>query len=229
MIEGIIFDLDGLLIDSEFAWNKARIRIATSHDILWNKEDHQNVMGVSTAVWSQYMIDRLKSDLSQSEMEKLVIDELSKLYLEEIPFFPKAVEVVREISSEYPCGLASGSPRKLIDIVLDYPLLKGCFQKSFSADEVERGKPNPDVYLATSKSIGISPGNCVCFEDSSSGILSGKSAGLYVVAIPDPRFPPKKEALDAADMVINSISEVDLELIDKINCTLKKEMYNEDE
>lgn len=212
-IEGVIFDMDGLLVDSEPVWDKARAELAAQYGKPWTTKDHHNVMGVSTLEWTEYMINHFEATMPPAEMQKLVIDQMVAMYNEQIPFFPGAVELVQKVAATYPTGLASGSPRQLIDIVTGYAGFEGCFQEIISADEIGKGKPAPDVYLATAERMGIDPTKCACLEDSGFGILSGKAAGMLVIAVPDERFPPAEEMVSQADIVLGSLQEFSFDLL----------------
>lgn len=213
-IEGVIFDMDGLMVDSEPVWDRARAALAAQYGKSWTTADHHNVMGVSTAEWTEYMINHFEATMPPAEMQKLVIDQMVDMYNEQIPFFPGAVELVQTVAANYPTGLASGSPRQLIDIVTGYAAFEGCFQVILSADEIGKGKPAPDVYLATAERMGIDPAKCACLEDSGFGILSGKAAGMMVIAVPDDRFPPADEYLAKADIVLDSLADFSLDLLE---------------
>lgn len=212
-IQAVIFDLDGLLVDSEIVWNDVRSDIAEQRGVRWNADDHQAVMGVSTAEWAAYMIRRLKLELTAAEVEELVVSRMIASYHQEIPFKPGAVELVKRAAAHYPLGLASGSVRSLIDIVVDSPEFAGLFRVAVSADEVGRGKPSPDVYLETADRMGVPPQACVCLEDSGHGIEAGKAAGMRVIAVPDPRFSPGSAMLARADVVVASLGEVTLGML----------------
>lgn len=213
-IQAVIFDLDGLLVDSEIVWNDVRSDIAEQRGVRWNADDHQAVMGVSTAEWAAYMIRRLKLDLTPAEVEELVVSRMVASYHQEIPFKPGAVELVKKTAERYPLGLASGSVRSLIEIVVESPEFAGLFKVAVSADEVGRGKPNPDVYLETARRLGVPPDACVCLEDSGHGIDAGKAAGMRVIAVPDPRFMPSAGTLARADVVASSLSDVTLAMLE---------------
>lgn len=212
-IQAVIFDLDGLLIDSEIVWNTVRTEIAAQRGVVWTEDDHRAVMGVSTAEWVAYMTERLTLDLTPADVQELVAGRMIASYHERIPFKPGAVELVQRTGERYPLGLASGSLRELIDIVVAAPEFAGHFGAVVSADEVGRGKPHPDVYLETARRLGVAPEACVCLEDSGHGIDAGKAAGMRVIAVPDARFMPKAEALARADAVVTSLSEVTPELL----------------
>ena len=216
MIEAVIFDLDGLLIDSEPYWDKARSIMASEAGIDWNTDDHRAVMGVSTSEWVSYMITRLELVMSPAAVEEKIVAEMVCLYQRQIPYLPGAVEAVARSAAEYPTGLASGSPRRLIDTVTNDSRLHGKFKAILSGDQVKQGKPSPDIYLQTAKMLGVRPTNCVCLEDSGNGILAGKNAAMKVIAVPDSRFAPIAETLNQADLVLTSLSEFSLDLFEKL-------------
>lgn len=216
MIEAIIFDMDGLLVDSEPVWDKARSIMAAEAGIDWNTDDHKTVMGVSTHEWVSYMIKRLKLDMTPDVVEKHIIDQMVALYAKQIPYFPGAVEAVALSAAHYTTGLASGSPRSLIDTVTSSHALKGRFKAIISGDQVTKGKPSPDIYLAITEILDVEPGKCVCIEDSGNGILAGKNAGLKVIAVPDWRFSPSREKLHHADVILDSLADFSLNILDRL-------------
>jgi HAD superfamily hydrolase (TIGR01509 family) len=216
MIEAVVFDLDGLLVDSEPVWDKARKQMADESGKDWNKDDHKAVMGVSTQEWADYMINRLELTLSPQEVQDRIIERMVEMYRAGIPYFPGAVEAVTLAATRYLTALASGSHRALIDTVTADAAMEGKFQVILSADEVGAGKPSPDVYLAAAQRLGVKPDNCVCVEDSGNGILSGVRAGMKVIAVPDPRFPPALEKLNQAHLVLTTLSEFSLELLEQL-------------
>ncbi len=210
-IRAVVFDLDGLLIDSEVVWNRVRNDVAAEQGVAWTHDDQRAVMGVSTAAWTTYMIDRLGLDLTPEAVQKLVVERMVASYRERVPFKPGAVELIRLAGEYYPLALASGSVRVLIDLVVASPEFAGRFQVVVSADEVARGKPHPDVFLEAARRLGFPPEACVCLEDSGHGIDAGKAAGMRVIAVPDPRFMPEPPSLAHADARLDSLTEVTLE------------------
>lgn len=211
MVKAIIFDMDGLLIDSEFCWDEARKRMAKEVGVEWNSDDHKAVMGVSTHEWVSYMIKRLSLTISPQEVEETIVNSMKEIYAENIPFLPGALEAVSLAHTHYPTGLASGSPQKLIDTVTGSPSLLGKFHVILSGDSFDHGKPSPDIYLAAAKELNIDPEQCVCLEDSGNGILAGKNAGMKVIAVADKRFMPSEEKLANADVILNSLTELSLD------------------
>ena len=218
MIKAIVWDMDGLLIDSEPVWNAARKKMAADHGVHdWNQQDHFNVMGVSTEEWVNYMTERIGLTMPPEEVEAAIIDAMVEMYKEGIPFRPNAVEKIQWGASLYPSCIASGSPRKLIDIVSASPLVAPYMQFTLAADEVGFGKPNPAVYLESAKRLGIAPEHCLVLEDSPNGVLAGHRAGMKVIAIPDEEMPLSDEAAAAADVILDNLGEFSAEIIDQLN------------
>jgi len=214
MIEAIIFDLDGLLVDSERYWNEARRAMAAERGIAWNADDHRACMGVSTRTWANYMIRRLNLDLAPEQVEQHIIGVMVELYTRQIPYLPGAIDAVNFSVQNFRTGLASGSPRVLIDAVTNDAAMRGKFKAIVCSDELPRGKPAPDVYLKAAELLGVEPTHCACLEDSANGILSGKNAGMFVIAIPDARYaPPSQEILQQANCVLTSLADFNLQVI----------------
>ena len=215
MIKAIIFDMDGLLVDSEPYWNKARQDMAAQAGKDWTADDHEAVKGVSTQEWVDYMIERLELKLSPQEIQDQVLNRLIALYQERIPFLPGAIEAVNLAVQHFPTALASGSHPSLIKAVIQDPRMQDKFRVIVAADEVGAGKPAPDVYLEAARRLGIKPEQCVCLEDSGNGILSGKRAGMKVIAVPDPQSPPKEDILAQADLVLDSLTGFSLSILEQ--------------
>jgi len=213
MIEAIIFDLDGLLIDSEPYWDQARHEMAVEVGKDWNANDHQACMGVSTLTWARYVIRRLDLDISPEQVVSRIIGKMVALYTRGVPYLPGAMEAVDLATHHYPTGLASGSHRSLIDVVTNDIPMRGKFKAVVCSDDVPAGKPAPDVYLAAARQLGVPSERCICLEDSTNGILAGKAAGMKVVAVPDVRFSPPEEVLERADLVLPTLREFTLEVI----------------
>ena len=216
MTAAIIFDMDGLLIDSEPVWDEARKRMAREYNVEWNSDDHKAVMGVSTAQWVSYMQQRLGLQMEAAEVEQRIVETMAAIYLQKIPFHPGAKEAVALAASRYPTGLASGSPQLLIDTVTGSSELAGKFRTILSGDQFPEGKPNPAIYIAAARALNVAPERCVCLEDSGNGILAGKRAGMKVIAVPDSRFMPAPEILEQADIVLPSLFELTPAVFDQL-------------
>jgi HAD superfamily hydrolase (TIGR01509 family) len=213
MTAAAVFDLDGVLIDSEHVWARAREQLARERGGRYSAQAELDMMGMSSPEWSRYMHDVVGLRESPEEISTEVVRRLEAIYREELPLVEGAGEAVRRTAKRWPLGLASSSNRELIDLVLELSELGRYFAATVSSEEVARGKPAPDVYLEAARRLDVDPGRCTAIEDSDPGIRSAKAAGMRVVAIPNPGYPPGDEALAAADVVLQSLAELDGETI----------------
>ena len=203
-----MFDLDGVLVDSEPVWEQVRREVVASRGGHWADDAQQRIMGMSTGEWARYLSEDLGVGLAPDAIAVLVIERMAARYTEHLPLMPGAVEAVRRMAARWPLGLASSSPPSLIAVVLDAAGLRECFVTALSTEEVSRGKPAPDIYLAVCDRLDRRPQRCAAVEDSTNGLRSAAAAGLHVVAIPHPRYPPDPAALAAADLVLDSLDEL---------------------
>ncbi|GAB2938111.1 HAD family hydrolase [Nonomuraea fastidiosa] len=211
-MEACVFDLDGVLVDSEPVWEEVRRAYVAGHGGTWQSDTQTRLMGMSTGEWAAYLHE-LGVQQTPDEIARGVIDEMAARYRDGVPLMPKAVETVRRLSETVTLGLASSSPRRLIDVVLDTAGLKECFAATVSTEEVERGKPAPDGYLEAARRLGADPRGCVAVEDSSNGLRSAYAAGMHVIAVPHPRYPPAPDALALAWRVLPSLDALTPELL----------------
>jgi HAD superfamily hydrolase (TIGR01509 family) len=209
----VVFDLDGVLIDSEQVWNKAREELVRERGGTWHEHATADMMGMSSKEWSQYMHDRLGVPMEPAAINDEVVRRVMSTYEQGLPLLPHAVDTVRELAARWPLGLASSSNRPIIELVLERSGLAPCFAVVVSSEEVDRGKPAPDVYLAVARGLGVDPNDCVAIEDSTNGIKSAVAAGMRTIAVPNPHFPPVDEALATAAAVVQSLAEVTPELV----------------
>ena len=212
-IAAVLFDLDGVLIDSEGAWNQARHAVAMEHEGRWPSEAPRAMMGMSSTEWSGYMHDELGVQLSPEEISASVVSRLSKQYGDHLPLIPGAREAVIRLAREWRLALASSANRSIIELVLERSQLSHCFGAWVSSEEVPKGKPAPDVYLEAARRIGTPARDCAAVEDSSNGLRSAAAAGSLVIAIPNREFPPDSGALAAAAVVLESIDQLTPERI----------------
>jgi len=213
-IRAVIFDLDGVLVDSERVWDAARRQLTKDRGGRWSKGATQDMMGMSSLEWSRYMHEELGVRMSPEEISAAVARRMEGLYREHLPLIPGAREAVGRVAARWPLGLASSANRPVIEVVLELSGLGDFFEATVSSEEVARGKPAPDVYLEAARRLEVDPALCGAVEDSGSGILSAHAAGMRVVAIPNRAFPPSEEALKAADAAIPSLQELHQEIID---------------
>jgi len=209
MTAAVVFDLDGVLIDSEQVWARAREELARERGGRYSAQAELDMMGMSSLEWSRYMHDVVGLPEPPEEISAEVVRRLEAIYREELPLVEGAVEAVRRTAERWPLGLASSSNRELIDLVLKLSELGRHFAATVSSEEVARGKPAPDVYLEAARRLDVDPGRCTAIEDSDPGIRSAKAAGMRVVAIPNPGYPPGDEALATADAVLRSLSDLE--------------------
>jgi len=212
-IAAVIFDLDGVLLDSEAAWVKVKKEFTEETGGHWKEQAQWDMLGMSSIEWSRYMHDELGVPVPPEQISSAVADRLAQQYREQLPLLPGALEAVRSLARQWPLGLASSSNRKVIDLVLQKAGLADAFEVTVSSEEVSAGKPAPDVYLEAAKRLGVEPAECAAIEDSANGIRSAHAAEMAVIAIPNRDFPPDPEALALADVVIDSLEELNPERV----------------
>jgi HAD superfamily hydrolase (TIGR01509 family) len=208
VIEAVVFDLDGVLVDSEHVWDEARKELAAERGGRWHERASRDMMGMSSLEWSRYMHDEIGLREPPEEISAEVVRRLEEIYHRELPLVEGAREAVERLAARWPLALASSSNRELIDLVLELSGLARYFRVTVSSEEVARGKPAPDVYLEAARRLGVAPERCAAIEDSDNGIRSAKAAGMRVLAIPNPQYPPADDALALADDVLRSIAEL---------------------
>jgi HAD superfamily hydrolase (TIGR01509 family) len=213
VIEAVVFDLDGVLIDSEPRWDRARRDVAAENGGHWGPGATEAMQGMSSPEWSAYLHDELGVQLPPERIVGDVVERLLRSYAEGLPLLPGAVEAVRRTAREWPLGLASSSNRPVIDAVLQLSGLAGMFRVTVSSEEVSHGKPAPDVYLEAARLLGRLPDRCAAVEDSGNGIRAAAAAGMHVVAIPNPAYPPGPDALARAAVVLGSLAELTPEVV----------------
>jgi HAD superfamily hydrolase (TIGR01509 family) len=214
VIEAVVFDLDGVLLDSEEIWDRAREELARERGGRWHDRAQRDMMGMSSTEWSRYMHDVIGLSEPPEEINREVVGRLTEFYREELPAIPGAREAVERLAARWPLGLASSSNRELIDLVLELLGVANLFTATVSSEEVARGKPAPDVYLEAARRLGVDPSTAAAVEDSHNGILSAKAAGMRVIAIPNAHFPPDEDALAAADVVLDSLAELTVDAVE---------------
>ena len=208
MIEAVVFDLDGVLIDSEPVWEEVRRGLVAERGGHWAPDAQRRLMGMSTPEWARYLSQDLGVGLPPDQVAAMVIDRMAARYREQLPLMPDAVEAVQRLAARWPLGLASSAPAVLIDTVLEAAGLRPYFQVTMSTEQVPHGKPAPDIYLAVTSRLGVEPARCAAVEDSSNGLRSAAAAGMRVIAIPHPRYPPDPDALARASLVLPSLAEL---------------------
>lgn len=203
-----MFDLDGVVVETEQVWDDVRERLAADWGGRYNVAAQRQMMGMSSAEWSLYMHDELGLPQSPAEISDEVVRRMLARYDERLPLLPGAVAAVRRLAADFVLAVASSSNRPLIDAVLEQAGVTECFATTVSSEEVDRGKPAPDVYLEAARRIGVEPRCCAAVEDSSNGIRSASAAGMVVLAYPNRHYPPDPDALALAHVVLGSLDEL---------------------
>ena len=214
MIEAVVFDLDGVLIDSEQVWDSVREQLVRERGGRWHDRAQRDMMGMSSLEWSRYMHDELGLREPPEEISAEVVRRLEARYRERLPVLPGAREAVERLAARWPLALASSSNRELIDLALELMGVRHLFAATVSSEEVARGKPAPDVYLEAARRLGSDPTRTAAIEDSQNGLGAAKAAGMRVIAIPNEHFPPDPEALALADLFLDSLSELTMERVE---------------
>lgn len=208
MIDAVIFDLDGVLVDSEHVWDEVRERLAHERGGRWHARAQADMMGMSSVEWSRYMHDVIGLAATPEEINEEVVALMLARYRDELPLISGAVAAVERMAEDFRLAVASSSNRPLIETVLTVAGIAHLFEVIVSSEEVARGKPAPDVYLEAARRLELSPQRCAAIEDSSNGIRSAHAAGMRVLAIPNTRYPPADDALAFADVVLESLSQL---------------------
>lgn len=214
VIDAVVFDMDGVLVDSEPVWERVRRGVVAEFGGEWQDDTQRRLMGMSTPEWAAYLSGELGVRLSADEVAAVVVSRMARHYTEHVPLLPDAVGAVRRMAARWPLGLASSSPPVLIETVLAAASIGELFAATVSADTVERGKPAPDVYLTAAERLGVAPGRCAAVEDSSNGLRSAAAAGMRVIAVPHAAYPPDPDALGSASVVLSGLGELTPDVVD---------------
>jgi HAD superfamily hydrolase (TIGR01509 family) len=209
VIEAVVFDLDGVILDSEELWNEVREGLARERGGRWSERATTDMMGMSSTEWSRYLHEVVGLQDPPEQISREVVRRMLDRYAQRLPLIDGAVDAVKRMAARWPLALASSSNRELIDRALEVSGLAPYFRATISSEEVARGKPAPDVYLEAARRLGIEPTQGTAIEDSANGIRSADAAGLRVVAIPNRAFPPPEDVLELAILILESISELE--------------------
>ena len=214
MIQAVVFDLDGVLLQSEEVWDDVRERYVRERGGRYDEEVQRAMMGMSAPEWSRFLHEEAGVPDAPETINRDVVERMLEAYRRELPLLPGAKEVVRRAAAAFPLALASSSNRAIFEAALELAGLTACFRATVSSEEVARGKPAPDVYLEAARRLGVAPEACAAVEDSHSGIASAKAAGMRVIAIPNACYPPGEEALDLANVTLESLEQLTPERIE---------------
>ncbi|MCC6313881.1 MAG: HAD family phosphatase [Thermomicrobiales bacterium] len=194
-MSGVVFDLDGVLVESEHLWEESWVACAAASGYVWTSSDTAACQGMSVPEWSAYMAAKLGRDDPEAIAQAVGDRMIAALEAGRIDLLDGAAAMVTDAAMRAPIAVASSAPRRLIEAVLTATGLRPAFTALVSSEEVARGKPSPDVYIEAARRIDRDPARCGAVEDSSNGIRAAAAAGMTVVAIPNPVYPPKPDAL----------------------------------
>ena len=215
MPAAVIFDLDGVLMDSERLWNEAKEALVREAGGRWRDDAPVAMMGMSSPEWAAYLRDDLGVPLDADAINRDVVRRMEEGYRRELPLLPGADAAVQALARRWPLGLASSSNREIIDLVLELAGFGDTFRVTLSSEEVARGKPAPDVYLEVAGELGVDAARCLAIEDSSNGLRSAAAAGMAVIAVPNPHYPPDPDALALAAATVAVVGEVTPALVER--------------
>lgn len=213
MIEAVILDLDGVIVESEQVWDRVRRSFVELNGGTWREDSSRHMMGLSTREWAHYLTSELGVELSDEDVADQVIEKMKLDYDRHLPLIPGAAMAVRLLSADWPLAVASGSPMSLIEAVLEGGSIRAMFQVVLSCDEVAAGKPAPDVYLEAARRLNVNVQRCAVVEDSSNGIKSAAAAGAKVIALPNPVYPPDRETLALASAVVGDLRSLTPQIV----------------
>jgi HAD superfamily hydrolase (TIGR01509 family) len=216
MTQAVVFDLDGVIVDSEQVWDEVREAYTRESGGTYIPTATRDMMGMSSPEWSRYMAETLGVPGTPEEINAAIVERMLVRYGNAPPLIPGAVEAVRRIAACFPVAIASSSNPELIEVVVRATGLGDLFTVAVSSQEVARGKPAPDVYLEAARRLGVESGRCGAVEDSTNGIRSAKAAGMWVVAVPNPHFPPDDEARRLANVLLRSVAELQVEHFERV-------------
>ena len=214
MVAAVVFDLDGVILDTEELWDEVREGLARDRGGRWSERAQADMMGMSSPEWSRYMHEVVGLSDPPEEINREVVRRMLDRYAERLPLIDGAAAAVERVAARWPLGLASSSNRELIERALEVSGLAPYFAATVSSEEVPRGKPAPDVYLEAARRLRVAPERCAAIEDSANGIRSARAAGMRVVAIPNAAFPPPRDVLDLAEVRLSSIRELRPETVE---------------
>lgn len=207
-MDAVIFDLDGVLVDSEQWWDASRRSVVAENGGAWRPESTRAMLGMSTPEWASYLVNDLGVGLSADEVARLVIERMVGRYAAGPPLLPHAVEAVQDAARRGPVAIATSSPPEIIRSFLSGTGLDSIVQAAVSSEDVGAGKPDPAVYLAAAAKLGVEPGGCVAIEDSTNGLKSALAAGMIVLALPNEHFPPDPDVVRQATAVLSTLDEL---------------------
>jgi HAD superfamily hydrolase (TIGR01509 family) len=209
MVSAIIFDLDGVLADSESWWSEIDAKLLAEHGVTYRGEYHQNVVGVGYRLVVEFYKKAFDLSVPTEEMMRRRGEIATELFADRVDLFPNVKEVLEELRRmKLHLAVATSSVGASARPFLDRHQLTGFFEVIVTGEEVEHGKPAPDIYLCAAEHLGIAADACLVVEDALPGVAAAKAANMRVAAIPDRRFVDPRDYEKKAEYVLGSLKEL---------------------
>ncbi len=208
-ISAVIFDLDGVLADSEPWWNQIDAKLLAESGVTYSGEYHEKVIGVSYRIALEFYKNAFNLSMPVAEMMERRGEIAAEFFADRVGLFPHTKEVLQELRQQkLRLAVGTSSVSTSVRPFLDRHQLTKFFEVIVTGDEVDRGKPAPDIYLRAVQKLNVSADDCLVVEDALSGIAAAKAAKLRVAAIPDSRFVDPSKYEKQADYVLGSLKEL---------------------
>lgn len=212
-VAAVVFDLDGVLVDSEPVWDAAKHEVTEQAGGRWRESAGTEMLGMSGPEWAEFMRVELGIPLPADEIWPRVVDGVLRRLDAHVPLIPGARQAVEAVADRWPIAVASSADRPVIEKVLDVAGIASLFAATVSSAEAGRGKPAPDVYVMAARRLGVPAEDAVAIEDAGNGMRSAAAAGMALIAIPNANTPVDPDALALADLVLESIEQLGPEAI----------------
>lgn len=216
IFDAVIFDMDGVLVESEHLWEENWVRYSAMHDYTWLASDTAVVQGMSVPEWARYLAGQIGSDDPDHIMEDIVANMIASLRGGRVDLLPGSYEMVMTAAARVPIAVASSASYRFIEAVLEATGLRPSFGAVVSSEQVPRGKPAPDVYEEAARRIGVDPTRAIAIEDSSNGLRAAAAAGMHVIALPNQTYPPKPDALALCAKIATSADDARAYLVEHL-------------
>lgn len=212
MIKAVIFDMDGVMIDSEPLWEKTEHILLGRRDIKYTPDYRDKIVGLNQNDSGKLLIDTFGLNEKVEDIINERVEILTEIYEQELEVVAELIPLLDELQEHnFDLAVASSSPMRLINFVLDMFSLHKYFPIVVSGECTDDGKPHPAIYLHTAEQLEVNPSECVAIEDSINGVKSAKAAGMYCIAVPDKRLSQDK--FQNADLIIPSLNRISPDII----------------
>jgi HAD superfamily hydrolase (TIGR01509 family) len=216
-VRAVVFDMDGVLIDSEVIWRQVRKDYAAEIGQVWTETDQMDMLGRSTPDWSALMRERLRiTHLSAADLAQEILGRVQDAFARDLPQRPGAAAALQALAQRYPMALASGSPRPLVESAMRITGFAPYFRSILCGDDVQHGKPHPEIYLRSLHKLGVEPEQAAGVEDAPNGLRALRAAGMWAVAAPCPEFPLDAASHALGHVHISTLEDLNVALLDAL-------------